>query len=103
MSFEVYRPRSTRDNMVALTKHHIRLGGKLAEKLGSGRVEVAYDKETGKLRIRGVKEGGMLLNKNKIGARGIFSFFNIEDKKGNYRADYDEKTKVVYVYLHPAD
>ncbi|MFA7467386.1 MAG: hypothetical protein WCY82_03860 [Desulfotomaculaceae bacterium] len=103
MGFEVYRPRSARDNMVALTKHHIRLGGKLAEKLGSRRVEVAFEKETGKLRIRGVKENGMLLNKNKIGARGIFTFFNIEGKKGTYHADYDEKEKVVYVYLEPED
>lgn len=103
MVFEVYRPRSARDNMVALTKHHIRLGGKLAEKLNSRRVEVAYDKDTGKLRIRGVKEGGMLLNKNKIGARGIFTFFNIEDKKGTYHAVYDEKDKAIYVDLVPGE
>ena len=101
MAFEVYRPRSARDNMVALTKHHIRLGGKLAQKLGSKRVEVAYDKDSDQLRIKGVKEGGMLLNKNKIGARGIFTFFNIVNRKGSYHAVYDEKEKAIFVDLGP--
>lgn len=97
MAFEVYKPRSSRENVVALTKHHIRLGRKLADKLNSDRVEIAYDREKNKLRIKGVDEGGMMLNKNKIGARGIFKYFNIEDKKGNFAAEYDEKEKAVFV------
>ncbi|SFR07777.1 hypothetical protein [Desulfoscipio geothermicus] len=99
MGFEVYRPRSSRENVVALTKHHIRLGRKLADKLNTDRVEVAYDKDTKQLRVKGVKEGGMMLNKNKIGARGIFKYFNIEDKKGNFAAEYNEKENAIYVNL----
>jgi len=103
MAFEVYKPRSARDNMVALTKHHIRLGGKLADKLGSRRVEVAYDRDTDRLRIRGVKENGLLLNKNKIGARGIFTYFNLDDRKGIYHAVYDEKENAIFVNLSPEE
>ena len=99
MAFEIYRQRSARENMVALTKHHIRLGGRLAQKIGSRRVEVAYDKDTGNLRITGVEDGGMLLNKNKIGARGIFTYFNIESKKGTYHAVFNEQENAVYVDL----
>ncbi len=97
MAFEVYKPRSSKEDVVAFTKHHIRLGVKLVGKLSSDRVEVAYDKETGQLRIKAVDEGGLLLNKNKIGARGIFRFFNLEGKKGNYDAKYDPKEEAIFV------
>ncbi|AGL03358.1 hypothetical protein [Desulfoscipio gibsoniae] len=97
MAFEVYKPRSSRENVVAFTKHHIRLGVKLAAKLSSNRVEVAYDRDTQELRIKAVNEGGLLLNKNKIGARGIFKFFDLEGKKGNYEARFDPQEEAIFV------
>nr|WP_243276648.1 hypothetical protein [Desulfallas sp. Bu1-1] len=100
LAFEIYRPRSSRENVVALTKHHIRLSRKLVDKLGTDRVEVAYDRDSNKLRIRGTEEGGLMLNKNKIGARGIFKYFDIEGKKGNFAADYNEKEKAIFVDLN---
>jgi len=100
MPFEVYRPRSSRENVVALTKHHIRIGGKLVDKLGSNRVEVAFDREKNSLRIKGVEDGGMMLNKNKIGARGVFKYFDIENKKGSYSAEYNEKENAIFVDMN---
>ncbi|TYO93352.1 hypothetical protein [Desulfallas thermosapovorans] len=99
MAFEVYKPRSSKDNVVAFTKHHIRLGVKLADKLKGDRVEVAYDRETQQLRIKAVAEGGLLLNKNKIGARGIFKFFDLEGKRGNFDAEFNPEDKAIYVNL----
>lgn len=100
MAFEVYRPRSSRENVVALTKHHIRLSGKLVNKLGTDRVEVAYDRDANKLRIRGIEDGGLMINKNKIGARGVFKYFDLEGKRGNFAAVYDEKEKAIFVDLN---
>jgi len=97
LAFEVYKPRSSKEDVVAFTKHHIRLGVKLVDKLGGDRVEVAYDRETRQLRIKAVSVGGLLLNKNKIGARGIFRFFNLESKKGNYDARYDPEEEAIFV------
>jgi len=98
MAFEVYMPRSSSDNRVALTKHHIRLGNRMAGYLKSDRVEVAYDKKSGKLRVRGIKEGGIKISKNKIGAQGIFKYFSL-DKKGSYPAEYIEKEDAIYVQI----
>lgn len=98
--YDVYQPRSSRENLVALTKHHIRLSKKLIDKLGYERVEVAYNKKDNKLRIRGLAEGGLILNKNKIGARGIFKYFDLEGKKGSYAAEYNEQEQAIFVDLN---
>lgn len=100
MVFEVYKPRSSNDNKVSITKHHIRLGNKLASNLSGDQVEVAYDKESNMLRIKVTDEGGMKLNKNKIGSSGIFKYFNIEDKKGSFRAEFDKKDNSIFVDLN---
>ncbi|AGL01102.1 hypothetical protein [Desulfoscipio gibsoniae] len=100
MAFEVYIPRSSGENLVSITKHHIRLGNKMADKLNGDQVEVAYDKDTNKLRIRGVDEGGIKVTKNKIGARGIFNYFDIDVLKGSFVAEYDQEDNAVYVDLN---
>ncbi len=99
MVFEIYRPRSSNQNRVALTKHHIRLGNELARKIDSDQVEIAFDKENKVLRIRAVNEGGMKLSNNKIGARGVFRYFGLEKVRGSFKAEYDENEKAIYVYL----
>ncbi|SFH42418.1 hypothetical protein SAMN05660649_05153 [Desulfotomaculum arcticum] len=63
-------------------------------------VEIAYDKETNKLRIQDVDDGGMRVTKNKIGARGIFKYFNIGEVKGSFAADYNADDNAVYVDLN---
>lgn len=99
MAFEVYKPRSSKEDVVAFTKHHIRLGVKLADKLSGDRVEVAYDRDTQQLRIKAVEDGGLLLNNNKIGARGIFKFFDLEGKKGNFEARFDPQEAAIFVNM----
>ena len=89
LTFEVYRPRSSGENSVAITKHHIRIGNKLASQLKGDNVEVAYDKETNKLRIKGVEQGGMRVTNNKIGARGVFKYFDISEVKGSFTAEFN--------------
>lgn len=100
MAFEVYRPRSTSENIVAITKHHIRLGTKIADQLKSDQVEVAYDKDTNILRIRSVDKGGMKITKNKIGARGVLNYFDLHLVKGNFAAEYNSEESAVYVDLN---
>ena len=98
MAFEVYVPRATNENRVSITKHHISLGRKLAGQLKGSKVEAAYDKDTNQLRIRSVDDGGMVISKNKIGAKGIFKFFDI-DVKGSFPAEYNQKDDAIYVKL----
>ncbi|KAF1085697.1 hypothetical protein SPSYN_01843 [Sporotomaculum syntrophicum] len=100
MAFEVYRPRSTSENIVAITKHHIRLGTKIAGLLKGDQVEIAYDKETNKLRIRSVDEAGMKVTKNKIGAKGVLNYFDLNVAKGNYAAEFNPEEIAVYVDLN---
>ncbi|SFG58838.1 hypothetical protein SAMN05660649_02114 [Desulfotomaculum arcticum] len=100
MAFEVYRPRSSGENSVAITKHHIRIGNRLASQLKGDYVEVAYDKETNKLRVKGVDEGGMKVTKSKIGARGIFNYFGIGEVKGSFAAEYNAGDNAVFVDLN---
>lgn len=99
MVFEVYKPRVTGENMVAITKHHIRIGPRLLSRLMGDDVEVAYDSDKNILRIKGVDEGGLKLSKTKIGAQGIFKYFNL-DVKGKYRAEFDEKEDAIFVDLN---
>jgi len=99
MAFEVYVPRAANDNAVTLTKHHIRIGNKLLGRLKGDKLEVAYDVETNKIRIKGTDGPGLTVAKNKVGARGIFTYFNL-DLKGRYEADFDEKQKAIYVDLN---
>lgn len=100
MAFEVYRPRSSSENLVSITKHHIRLGNKMAAKLHGDQVEVAYDKDTNKLRIRDTNEDGLKVTNNKIGARGILNYFDISVTKGNFVAEYNPEDNAVYVDLN---
>jgi len=100
VSFEVYRPRSSSENLVSITKHHIRLGHKMAEQLNGDKVEVAYDKETNKLRIRNAEEDGLKMTNNKIGARGILNYFDISIVKGNFAAEFNPEDNAVYVDLN---
>ncbi len=100
MAFEVYRPRSSSENLVSITKHHIRLGNKMADKLKGDQVEVAYDKDTNILRIRDTDGDGMKVTKNKIGSRGILNYFDINVAKGNYVAEYNPEDNAVYVDLN---
>jgi len=99
MAFEVYRPRSSSENMVSITKHHIRLGNTLADKIKGERVEVAYDKDTNKMRIMEVAEGGMKISNGKIGASGVFKFFDIQNKKGSFKAEFNETENAIFVQL----
>ena len=100
MAFEVYIPRKSGDNLVSITKHHIRIGNRLMNMLDADHVQVAYDKDTNKLRIQGVNEGGLKIGKNKVGARGIFNYFGIEGLKGSFFAEFADKEKAVYVDLN---
>jgi len=85
---------------VSITKHHIRLGHKMADKLSGDLVEVAYDKENNKLRIRNAEEDGMKMTNNKIGARGILNYFDISAVKGNFGAEFNPEDNAVYVDLN---
>lgn len=99
MAFEVYKPRFEKEATVAISKNHITLNKKLLDKFNTRYVELAYDPETKTIRIKpSVNESGLVLNKNKIGARGFFKHFNIE-QKGKYSAVYNDNENALYVRL----
>jgi len=72
----------------------------MADKLSGDLVEVAYDKENNKLRIRNAEEDGMKMTNNKIGARGILNYFDISAVKGNFGAEFNPEDNAVYVDLN---
>ncbi|NQS75077.1 MAG: hypothetical protein HQP61_01350 [Peptococcaceae bacterium] len=97
MSFEVYKPRLEKEATVAISKNHLTLNKKLAEKFDTRYVELAFDRETNTIRIKAANgENGLVLNKNKIGARGFFKHFNIQ-QKGKYAAIFNEEEKTILV------
>jgi hypothetical protein len=99
MAFEVYKPRLEKEATVAISKNHLTLNKKLIGKLNTEYVELAYDPDTKTIRIAAKNnENGLVLNKNKIGARGFFKHFKIE-QKGKYNAVFNENEKALYVRL----
>ncbi|MDD4334189.1 MAG: hypothetical protein PHY77_01110 [Desulfotomaculaceae bacterium] len=97
MSFEVYKPRFDKEATVAISKNHLTLNKKLVERFDTSHVELAFDKDTKTIRIKASNgENGLILNKNKIGARGFFKHFNIQ-QKGKYNAIFDENEKAIFV------
>lgn len=97
MSFEVYKPRFEKEATVAISKNHLTLNKKLVDRFDTEFVELAFDKDTKTIRIKASdSDHGLILNKNKIGARGFFKHFNIQ-QKGKYNAVYNENENAVYV------
>ncbi len=101
MAFEVYRPRGEKQEKsptVSLSKTSIVLNNVAREKLGSNKIELAFDRDNQTIRIRPVEEGGMEIKKTKIFGKGFFNQFRIT-KKGKYEAKYDPEEKSLYVQL----
>ena len=97
MSFEVYKPRFEKDATVAISKNHLTLNKKLVDRFDTEYVELAFDKDTKTIRIKASSsDNGLILNRNKIGARGFFKHFNIQ-QKGKYNAVFNENENAVYV------
>lgn len=68
------------------------------EKLGSSRVELAYDQQSNVIRIKGVTEGGIELKKTKMFGKGFFNQFGIT-QKGKFEAEYNPQENALYVKL----
>lgn len=99
MAFEIYKPRFEKEATVAISKNHLTLNKKLMAKLDAKYIELAYDPDTRTIRIKpSSNDNGLVLNKNKIGARGFFKQFNIE-QKGKYSAVYEDDEKALYVRI----
>lgn len=101
MAFEVYRPRGEKQEkapIVSLSKTSIVLNNIAREKLGTNRIELAYDKDSGTIRIRAVEDGGMEIRKTKVFGKGFFNQFDIAIK-GKYEAKYEPDEKALYVKL----
>ena len=100
MAFEVYKPRGERVPklpLVTLSKNSIVLNKYAREKLNVDKVELAFDRETNTIGIRGT-EDGQNIKKTKVFGRGFFNHFNIS-AKGKFYAKYDEKENSLYVNL----
>lgn len=99
MAFEVYKPHLEKEATVAVSKNHLTLNKKLMGKLNTKYVELAYDPDTRNIRIKASNdENGLILNKNKIGAKGFFKHFNIS-QKGKYSAVYNDSEKSIFIQL----
>lgn len=102
MAFEVYRPRGEKQEkapIVSLSKTSIVLNNVAREKLGTNRIELAYDKDAKTIRIRAVENGGMEIRKTKVFGKGFFNQFNIA-RKGKFAAEYDPAERALFVKLY---
>jgi len=100
MSFEVYRPRGEKLEkapIVSLSKNSIVLNNVAREKLNSTNIELAYDKETGTVRIA-ASDHGMPLKKTKVFGKGFYNQFSI-NKRGKFKAEYNPEENALYVNL----
>lgn len=101
MAFEIYKPRGERQEkapIVSLSKTSIVLNNVAREKLGTSRIELAYDRDTKIIRIRGVNDGGMEIKKTKVFGKGFFNQFEI-NKKGKFEAKYDSTDNSLYARI----
>lgn len=101
MAFEVYKPRGEKPEkkaIVSLSKTSIVLNNVAREKLNTDRVELAFDRENNKVRIKGVASGGMEIKKTKMFGKGFFNQFEI-NRKGKFNAEYDPKENALFVQL----
>ncbi len=101
MAFEVYRPRGEKQEkapIVSLSKTSIVLNNVAREKLGTNRIELAFDKDTDTIRIKAVEDGGMEIRKTKVFGKGFFNQFNIT-KKGKFEASFDPVERALYVKI----
>ncbi|MCL5057840.1 MAG: hypothetical protein M1130_07570 [Actinobacteria bacterium] len=101
MSFEIYKPRGERQEkapIVSLSKTSIVLNNVAREKIGTSRIELAYDRNGKTVRIRGVEEGGMEIKKTKVFGKGFFNQFGI-NRKGKFEASYEPSENSLYVKL----
>lgn len=102
MAFEVYKPRgekSEKPPLVSLSKNSVVLNKPAREKLGKAdQIELAFDKDAKLIRIKAVNEGGQLLKKTKVFAKGFFNYFGI-NKRGRFVANYDENEKAFFIKL----
>jgi ribosome-binding protein aMBF1 (putative translation factor) len=100
MPFEVYKPRGERVPklpLVTISKNSIVLNKHAREKLGTEKVELAYDVGKNVIRIKAT-EDGQNIKKTKVFSRGFFNHFNLA-AKGKYQARYEEKENALYVDL----
>ncbi len=101
MAFEVYKPRGDRQEkapIISLSKTSIVLNNVAREKIGTSRIELAFDRESNTIRIRGVSDGGMEIKKTKVFGKGFFNQFGI-DKKGKFEARYDHLENSLYAKI----
>lgn len=101
MAFEIYKPRGERQEkapIISLSKTSIVLNNVAREKIGTSRIELAFDRESNTIRIRGVKEGGMEIKKTKVFGKGFFNQFSI-NKKGKFEARYEPSDNSLYARI----
>ena len=102
MAFEIYKPRGEKEGklpLVTLSKNSIVLNKQAREKINSEKVELAYDKETNTIRIKGTENGGQFIKKTKVFGKGFFNFFDIV-KRGKFIAKFDESENALIVELN---
>ncbi len=102
MAFEVYKSRGEKQGkapVVSLSKTSIVLNNVAREKLGTNRIELAFDADTTMMRIKGVENGsGMEVKKTKVFGKGFFNHFKIV-KRGKFEAEYNKDENALYVKL----
>ncbi|MFZ5591157.1 MAG: hypothetical protein ACOY81_05040 [Bacillota bacterium] len=101
MAFEVYKPRGERSEkvpLITLSKTSLVLNSVAREKLGTNRIELAFDRETQTIRVRAVEEGGMEIKKTKVFGKGFFNQFGIT-QKGKFEARFDPQERALYAVI----
>ena len=101
MAFEIYKPRGQRFEkvpIISLSKTSIVLNTIARERIGTNRIELAFDPSSKTLRVRGVTEGGIEMRKTKVFGKGFFNYFGI-NQKGKFEARYNPTENSLYAPL----
>lgn len=98
MAWQVFKPRSTPEMYVSLSKHHFTMSPKAAGMLNAAKVLLYYDDEDKMIKIEKANNEGFTVTKNKVLANRFRNHFGIE-VKGRYPCEYDEKAKALIISL----
>lgn len=88
-----------RPGSAKLTKTHLIISPDLQEKIDQPNILIAYDPELEIFRLKPVASGGLKLNDGKLQSKGFCKFFAIHDKRGIFKAEWNDKEKAIFITL----
>lgn len=96
--YDYYQDKKIKAPTVTISNNYLVLNKVAREKLKCNCLELAFERESNKIRIR-PSEDGEIISKTKIYAKGFFKQFGIY-QKGKFRATYNQSENALYIDLN---